>query len=757
MLAHRGFGPRGRLGSGWWLGISALVLGCSFERFESSPAGCASGTQCTDGGKLPSSSSEPTSADDGTAPEPTNSDDPAQTNSDDPAQTSPDDAPSGDEPASDIDGGNETPPPVEPVAECDPPSTDHVRAYFEVPGAEGALEGDYFRLPFPNDFYLTDGKLDLGAFPRVTSTAGLFVDSLNEIGSGFSASPTILFRFSGKINFADTLIARFHVVDVTDPAAPSSPPLKLLYSPQGGKYVCHNWLGVRPSPGHALSPGHTYAAWLEKGVQADNGLEVEAAANFTALVDDATPSDPLLAALHAKYDPLRVYLTTQSIDPKTLLNATVFTVGQVRTPMQTLAQLVDAAATPAVSDWVRCGPDAVSPCPDVSGPRACGEANDLYEEYHALVEIPIFQQGDPPYFDSGGEIDLTGPVRSEKICMSLTVPTGTPPEEGYPVLLAAHGAGGSFRSAIRPEAAGRLSEAATPSGKVRRFAVLGYDGVQHGPRRGNDPLSSEMDPDLLLFNFLNPIGTLGTSLQGGVDVLSMARLAKNLELPVEISGRAEAFFDHRSVFFWGHSQGAMQGAIALAYTDDVSTAVFSGLGAGFLQTLLLRQDPELVPKAVRQAVFDPADDGQLVFGGEYHPALALVQQLVDAADPLNHARLLLSASQSNPLHVFQVYGDGDRYAPGIAQQSFAIAAGLAVAQTDSSATAPEDIGDVDPMFPLVGNVTIGAGQFTAGVREYGPATGQNGHLVAYSVDAAGLDIATFLAMAADGETPQIGR
>jgi hypothetical protein len=67
------------------------------------------------------------------------------------------------------------------------------------------------------------------------------------------------------------------------------------------------------------------------------------------------------------------------------------------------------------------------------------------------------------------------------------------------------------------------------------------------------------------------------------------------------------------------------------------------------------------------------------------------------------------------------------------------------------------LGAIDAAFPLSGNVVLGDSPFTAGVRQYGPAAGANGHFVAFDVPNAGLDIATFLAQAANGETPQIGR
>ena len=50
-------------------------------------------------------------------------------------------------------------------------------------------------------------------------------------------------------------------------------------------------------------------------------------------------------------------------------------------------------------------------------------------------------------------------------------------------------------------------------GGVQRFAVLSFDGVMHGPRRGSD-----LSPEDLLFNVRNPAAARDNSLQGGADL-----------------------------------------------------------------------------------------------------------------------------------------------------------------------------------------------------------------------------------------------
>ncbi len=727
-------------------------VSCGSERFESKAPTCAAGdTDCLEGSDDPETEPDPNgSSTDGSGTVGPN--DPGT----DGMST---DVVFTDEPAASDAGATETdvvgPDEPEP-GDCDEPTTGPVKAYFEIPGTSDADLGDYFRLPFPNDFYLEQGQLKLGDFPRKTALVNKFVQVVEEQADRFSASPTVIFRFSGRVDF-ESLSGRFHLFDITDPESVSSPPLKLLYSPSSGNYVCHNALSVRPAPGHGLEPGHTYAAFIDSGVLSRDGLEVQAPPQLQQVLADEPPEDPTTAELHEKFAPFRAYLDAQELAPEAVLNATVFSVGEVREPMNRLAADVAELDAPIARAWTLCDGETPSPCSDTTGTRDCGAPDGRYDEYHALVEIPIFQQGEPPYFNEGGEISYSGVVRSEAICMALTVPKGDPPADGFPLLLTSHGAGGSFRSHLSDAVAGMLSSEEAVGDAGARYAVLGYDGVQHGPRRGMDELSSGVDPDLLLFNILNPAGTLGTSLQGGIDVLSMARFAKSL--PEQAADELGVSLNAERLMFWGHSQGAMQGAIALPYTDDVYGAVFSGLGAGFLQTMLLRTEPAIIPQTVGPAIDDPGTNGDLVFGGQFHPALALVQHLIDPADTLHHAERFVVEPVTIPLHVFQVYGAQDAYSPGVAQQSFAIAAGLTLAPTDDSATTPEEFLELVPTeaLPVMGNVTFDGAEWTAGVRQYGPPGGGNGHFVAFNVPSARADIAHFLATSVLEDVPSIGR
>jgi hypothetical protein len=157
-----------------------------------------------------------------------------------------------------------TPPGVPPFGqpwggvECAKPVTEGVKAYFEVPGADGADEGDFFRLPFPTDVRKSGNQLDLSGFP--TPGAGLlgvdpvqlYVDAITENDSGWGTYPTVLFRFSGAFDFATFSGDALQFIDVTDPAKGHSVGWRRFYTDARTNYICDNFVAVQPPLGRPL-------------------------------------------------------------------------------------------------------------------------------------------------------------------------------------------------------------------------------------------------------------------------------------------------------------------------------------------------------------------------------------------------------------------------------------------------------------------------------------------------------------------------
>jgi hypothetical protein len=436
------------------------------------------------------------------------------------------------------------------------------------------------------------------------------------------------------------------------------------------------------------------------------------------------------------------------------LNASVFTVGHPSAIGPKLAGAVASAPSPTATGWIRCG-DAPSPCPQATADRACGAPAATFDELHALVTLPIFQQGTEPYLapsDGGGFVlDSSGAPqvqRTEQVCMALTVPKGVPmPAGGWPLVIYAHGTGASFRSHVPEGVAARLADVDDGAGGQVHVAVLGIDQVEHGTRRG----ASQDSPDNLFYNFANPLAARGNTLQGAADQLSLVRFVSGFDLPAAQSPtHAEIKFG--PIAFWGHSQGASEGGVAMPYATGLLGVVLSGEGASLEDALVTKKSPVDIADALPAVLEDTKVDVN-------HPVLALLQADLGVVDPLNYGAAFFASpvSPADAKHVFQPYGQNDTYAPPVTELTFAIAAQLAEVASPAGVPGPSLFGTTPLKAPIGGNAMIGGKPYTAIVRQYAPDSTYDGHFVAYKNAAGEADVDHFLADALSGKVPAVGR
>ncbi len=624
--------------------------------------------------------------------------------------------------------------------------TGPVTAHFSVPRGAGA-DKDYFRLPFPNDIRMKSGKLDLTGFPTPGSDLlgydliDRWARYLELTGTGWSAYPTVTFRFSGEIDFGS--LKTNYATKWVDITAGEGGEIGHSWSGGTGRtaYVCPNGVSFRPPTGAPMKPGHTYAVLMTNGAKAKGGGAIAVAPDLTAVLGASDPGGALSAAWVA-YAPLRTWATSKSFATSTLVNAAVFTVGKHDEIGKKLASAVEAAPVPTATGWVKCGGGAVSPCTQGACPAT---ADPAFDELHALVTLPNFQKGTLPYKDpaDGGDLVLDGsgqPISqgSLEVCMALTVPKTTMPAGGWPLVVYAHGTGGSFRSHVTEGVAARLANV----DGTTRIAVLGIDQVAHGTRRG----ASMVAPQNLFFNFTNPAAARGNVLQGAADQMALVRFAKALSLPAGTSPTG-ADIAVGNVAFWGHSQGATEGAIAMPYTANVTGALFSGEGASLIDSLLTKKNPvdisAIIPVVLSEA---PANIGVA------HPVLGMLQNAIDPADPLDHAAAIIGTGPFAK-HVFVPYGQGDTYATPITQLTYIVAAKLGVATPPSSVATPDDLMSTAAAVPISGNAS---GNLTAVARQYAP-SGYDGHFVVFKDADAKVNADRFLADAVSGVVPSFGR
>lgn len=641
-----------------------------------------------------------------------------------------------------------------------PEESGKTQAYFRVPRGNDD-DGDFFRLPIPNDVRLTGGQLDLSGFPTPGDDllgydiVQRYVDAVESARDGWGMYQNVYFRFSGELDF-DSLDGNVHIVDLT---SGNGTEFSYFYSVGRTKYMCASRLAVSRGKGRVWEADHTYAVYLDVGVKAEGGGTITRSDDLIALLDGSgMPTDPDVAAHYEKYAPFRQYLLDNTMSASTILNASVFTIGNPRSATEQLQGVIDGLAPAAATEWTLCDTGIESPCPDAEGDRACQAADPDFHELHALVDLPIFQQGTAPYLDvaDGGDIKLSGGtpevVRTEQVCLALSVPKGAPPDGGWPTVVHAHGTGGSFRSHIGSGIAKDFATGvADGQGTTVKAAVMGIDQVQHGSRRNG----SDKAPQDLFFNFANPKAATGNPQQGAADQMALLRFVPTVGFD-EAGPTGEIFnLSATAIAFWGHSQGATAGGLALPY-GDWSGAVLSGQGGSLRDALVSKTSPVNIAAVVPFVLSDFTGDGKLP-GGARHPVVNLLQHYIDGGDPVAYARLAVTSPPPNQTakHVFQPYGQEDTFTPAAVQQVYLIGAGLGTVAPDGSVTSPDEItGVLDPIpTPASGNKQDG--EVSALYRQY-KSDGGDGHFVAFDVDNGRSDTERFLAGILSGVVPQVG-
>ncbi len=593
---------------------------------------------------------------------------------------------------------------------------DGVVALFELPGAES----DFYALPFPNDLRRdADGTISLTGHPIPNDLTGDYLDVIDASVTGFSLSPVTFFRFDGVID-ADSLPATPEASRAADASVylvgiePGRRdygvriPLRLRFEHSAGSVIGEDWLAVQTYPGFVLEEDATYATVVTKRLTA-GGKPVRRDADFREVLDGDV------------YRPLVDYLSDSGTDGLAdVVSAAVFTT-------QDATSLLMAAR-----DVVRSQPQP--------GPRDVSlvTTTTAYAQYQGLWDAPNFQAGDPPYRRTGGDVQVDGdgvPVvqRSEELRFALTVPLGDPPADGWPVVLYAHGTGGSYTSFVSNGIARDLAEAG--------LAGLSMDQVLHGPR---DPTGSS--PDLNFFNFLNPAAARDNTIQGAIDLLNLTRLAEVFDYD-DVGASRHIAFDGDRIAFFGHSQGGITGMPFLGTEPTVKGAVLSGAGGLLYLGLLLKTEPVDITALIATVIRDEPLD-------EFNPVLALLQTYLDRADGANYARYVIREPRAGTDAKNVLMGEGfvDRFTPPPSIEALAVALGVEQAEpilAPIEGLALRGIGS--RATPIADNVD----GVTAVLVQHQEVEGSDGHFIFFDVPEARNQAVEFLQSLAETGTAQV--
>ncbi len=503
------------------------------------------------------------------------------------------------------------------------------QARFEVAALEPASR-DFFALPFPTDLRRTSTGLELANFPNPgnSSTLLAYEEMLREDGPGFAGAAPLTVSFSGAIDSSSVTAASVFVVDLDAAGLPRTP-LVFRYADAAGLFLPAHSLSARPVYGVPLAPGHRHALVVTTAVKDAAGKAIGPSAGMLRALGlaGATAADAAAVTITA---PLVAASKSLGLPLSTVALASVFSVQDAAAPIAGLRRGVQGAAAPTASDLSFFADTA---------------STHLFVGHLAL---PSFQEGSPPYLQSGGRIhfDAAGTAieqHVDNVRVMLALPKGPPPATGFPVVLYAHGTGGWYLQAACEGIADLLA--------ARGIASLGVDQVEHGPR---NPACAEPAPDprfplclaqgqtganyescvgLDYFNLFNPWAGRDNTRQGAADLFQLTRFAKSVSVPASLHPEhVAAALDAGRIAFLGHSQGGLTGAPYVASEPDLRSAVLSGTGGTLGITLLQRVDP-LDFKAAAELLLGIAHQESL---DEFHPVVALIEAAGEAADPLSY-------------------------------------------------------------------------------------------------------------------------
>ncbi len=595
-------------------------------------------------------------------------------------------------------------------------------------------ERDFFSLPFPNDIRRTaGGGLDLSGFPGVGAgeEPGAIIDrylpAVTHSADGFSPNSAVLFRFSTGIDY-DTLVfagddPTFAFVDVTPGESIGRRPRSRFFATTDrDRYICHNWLGIRPTEGSALEAGHTYAVYFKEGLKAADGTALVPDEDFAAVMGPSSPTHPALADAWQRYAPFRSWLATEGIPAEEVLGAAVFTVGHPQAPARAIRDAVYSGVAPTVEGLTLCDGGTPSPCGS-SRDRACGDLNPFYAEIHGMVKVPGYLQGTPPFTDAGGNIvwEAGRPrlQRQDSVCAAFTVPLGDAPAGGWPVVLFAHDVGDHYRSFVSRELATRLARLG--------WAVVSFDGVLQGDRAGDD----RTDPGIILErleNLEHPNLQRDHGLQALADLFSVTRALRGTQVRNDL---ANGGFNVDKMVFFGHGRGALPGMAYITLEGSGVGAVFANPGAGMLDLLRLTRAPVNLGAELEIAFADPELNGM-------HPGLHLVQTWLDPRDPVNFGPAVRRPEEGIAArNILMLYGVGDEQIARGPQTHFAVAARL-----ESVGPVLEEMDAVRAAETNRGNVRTTDGARTQVVKQYDAGDG-DAHDIAFESEAAIGDLNQF--------------
>jgi len=351
----------------------------------------------------------------------------------------------------------------------------------------------------------------------------------------------------------------------------------------------------------------------------------------------------------------------------------------------------------------------------------------------------------------------------------LTVPRRDAPPGGFPLMISAHGTGGSAYDFVGGD---DFSGWAARNG----IAVVSTDQPLHGaagdpgarPGVGAKPtialgplripLGNGLSAPMLFYNPMRPLATRGNMAQAVADAAVLARLFAGLDLARTVGARGPLFpqgtiapppLSSTRVLVAGHSQGSQSLSILGALDPRVRAVLLSGCGGDVRYGVLGNKEFGKVRDILEG--FLGLAPGEL---SPAHPLLALVQMLADASDPQTFARYyreLLPGRE--PKSLLHVEGMGDGYNPMDAAEALAIALRASPLAPLARPVPGLSLLGIQPQQAVRGNAA--GGRATLAFVQIVPSRGEDGHFVLFREPQAGELASRFLGAAAQQDVPLV--
>ncbi|HEY4223000.1 MAG TPA: hypothetical protein VGO62_16700, partial [Myxococcota bacterium] len=537
--------------------------------------------------------------------------------------------------------------------------------------------------PFPSDDLVqADGTVDLHALKN-DNNADIIARSLALITTdarGFAQAGAIYFKAGAALD-AHTLPSSLSAgiasdasvyvvaVDAASPAFLVRTPVQVQFLVDGGPYGDTNLLAILPLQGAPLLAHTRYAAVVTRAIRDTQGLSPAQPVELQALAAGKVPAGLSAAVAHEYTSAIAALVPLAKSDDIAAL--AVFTTD-------------DSAAT-----LTKFLADALAHHPiAVTGVPALTDTFDSYCVFQAGVQVPMYQHGDAPYTESGGNwtVDDTGaPVfdHTESGRLFFTVPRAAEPASGYPtVFFIGTGAGGERALVDRGVCATAdfTSAIAPGTGPAQEFARVGWAGVQidgdmEGPRTptgGNE--------DFLIFNVFNPPALRDNVRQSALEIALLPSALADFHFDASAcpDTATDVRIDFDNAALMGHSMGAAIAPLVLAVQPQLHTAILSGAGSSYIANIMDKQLP-LHVRPVAEDLLKYDQSGRALT--PFDPALTIFQWAAEPSD----AQIYDGALQ--PRNILMLQGIVDHYIlPSIAEAtSLSMGLDLAGAAIDHNA------------------------------------------------------------------------